>query len=109
MSPKQKVYREILWWTLPHIRNVSTWSWWRRLKDKSVYFESELVHNLPVSMYEPEFSEHDVWFLNVQAQNYVRNCSLTFSPLYSQQVARLEQLVKLVPEPLARKLQCHSS
>ncbi len=105
MSPKQQVYQEMLWWTLPHLRNVSTGSWWRRGKDKSAYFESELIHNLPVSMYEPEFTEHDIWFLNVQAQSYCKNCSASISPLYPSQVARIERLLALVPSHLVPKLQ----
>lgn len=107
MSPKQEIYREILWWTLPHIRNVSTQRWWRRLRDRSVYFESELIHNLPVSMYSPEFEDHDIWFLNVQARTYVKECSDQLSPLYRAQKERIAQLATLVPAHLAHKLQWH--
>lgn len=107
MTPKQEIYREILWWTLPHLRNVSTWGLWRRIKDRSVYFESELVHNLPVSMYEPEFTDHDIWFLNVQAKSYIEQCSGQISPLYPSQKERLLRLMSLVPEHLASKLQWH--
>src|SRR6185436_3577879 len=97
MSRKQIIYREMLWWTLPHLRNVSTWHWWNRLRDRSAYYESELVHNLPVSMYEPEFVQHDVWFLNVQARGYYECCSQGISPLYFQHVERFRELFSLVP------------
>ncbi|GEP43587.1 hypothetical protein [Brevifollis gellanilyticus] len=75
LPPKQVIYRELLHCTLPHLRNVSSWRWWMRMCDRSAYYEAELIHNLPVSMYEPDFVEHDVWFLNVQARTYYEECS----------------------------------
>jgi hypothetical protein len=104
MTRKQIVYREMLSWTLPHLRNISTWSWWRRLRDQSAYYEAELIHNLPVSMFEPDFVEHDIWFLNVQARAYYEQCSEQISPLYLQQVALLRELFSLVPAELRPKL-----
>jgi hypothetical protein len=56
-------------------------------------------------MYEPEFVEHDVWFLNVQARAYCQQCSEQVSPLYREQVARLRELFSLVPPGLRPKLQ----
>lgn len=105
LSPKQTIYREILHWTLPHLRNASTWRWWQRMRDRSSYYESELVHNLPVSMYEPDFVDHDVWFLNVQARAYCQQCSASASSLYPQQVERIRELFVLVPQHLRPKLQ----
>jgi len=75
------------------------------LCDGSTYHEAELVHNLPVSMYEPDFLEHDVWFLNVRAKAYCQQCSAAASPLYPQQVERIRELFALVPEHLRPKLQ----
>jgi hypothetical protein len=105
MSRKQIIYREMLWWTLPHLRNISTHSWWRRLRDRSSYYEAELIHNLPVSMFEPEFVEHDIWFLNVQARAYVQGCNQAISHLYPQQVARIRELFALAPDSLRSKLE----
>ncbi|MES2709142.1 MAG: hypothetical protein V4726_21275 [Verrucomicrobiota bacterium] len=105
LSPKQTIYREILHWTLPHLRNVSTWRWAQRLRDRSSYYEAELVHNLPVSMYEPDFVEPDVWFLNVQAKAYYEQCSAQKSVLYPGQVGRIRELFALVPPQLRLKLQ----
>jgi hypothetical protein len=104
MSPKQEIYRDILFWTLPHLRNAASQRWWRRIRDKSAYYESELVHNLPVSMYESEFTDHDIWFLNIQANYYIRNCSASVSYLYPEQSKRLMALRALVPESLKSKL-----
>jgi hypothetical protein len=105
MSPKQQIYKEMLWWTLPHLRNVSTWPWWRRVRDRSVYFEAELIHNLPVSLLEPDFLEHDIWFLNVQARAYAERCSPMISDLYPEQLRRIRALFDLVPEGLRHQLQ----
>ena len=58
-------------------------------------------------MYEAEFTEHDIWFINVQALSYVKNCSETLSILYPQQVFRIEELRALVPESLSPKVQWH--
>ena len=105
LSPKQMIYREMLHRTLPHLRNVSTWPWWHRLRDRSCYYEAELIHNLPVSLYEAEFVEQDEWFLNVQARGYCERCSALISYLYPLQVARIRELFALVPEHLRPKLQ----
>jgi hypothetical protein len=105
MSPKQTVYQAMLRSTLPHLRNVSTRRWWRRLRDRSAFHESELIHNLPVSIFEPEFVEHDLWFLNFQARAYCERCNPALSLLYPQQVAKIRELFALVPEHLRVKLQ----
>ena len=104
MSPKQKIYQATLRWTLPHLRNISTLSWWRRLRDRSAYYEAELIHNLPVSMFEPDFVDHDIWFLNVHARTYCEECSERLSPLYSYQVALVRELFELVPPEFRPKL-----
>jgi hypothetical protein len=105
LTPKQVVYEEMLHWTLPHLRNISTWPWWRRVRDRSAYYEAELIHNLPVSMFEPGFVEHDIWFLNVQARTYCRECNGDLSPYYLQQVTRIRELFSLVPSPFRSKLE----
>ena len=75
------------------------------MRDQSAYYEAELVHNLPVSVFEPEFVEHDIWFLNVQARTYCRECSAHLSSLYPEQVKRIHELFALVPETMRSKLQ----
>jgi len=75
MSRKQEIYSDMLWWALPYIRNVQTRSWLVRARDRSCYFEAELVHNLPNSLLEPEFGDHDIWFLNHQAKWFTEKCS----------------------------------
>jgi len=102
MSPKQEVYRELLRSSLIYIRNQESLPFWRRWRDKTVYEEAELIHNLWPSLFDPEFSGHDLWFLNVQAQNYYRKASL--SPLYVPHVALIRELFALVPDSLRPQL-----
>ena len=98
MTEKQRIYLEILERTLPWLRNVSTWSWWQRCRDRSVYHETALIHNLYVSLFEPEFVDHDISFLNSQARGYCEQCSKRVSPLYPEQVQRIKRLFALVPD-----------
>ena len=104
MSPKQQIYQDMLSWTLPHLRNVASCPWWQRLRDRSAYYEAELVHNLHHSMFEPEFVDHDLWFLNAQARYYCEHCNARISYLYVQQVERIRALFALVPSHLRGKL-----
>ena len=99
------IYQDILWWTLPHLRNVATRSWWRRLRDRSTYYETELVHNIPVLICEPVFTEADISFLKVHAASYIRECNNRISPLYQAQVKRLESLCVIAPDSFKFELQ----
>ena len=104
MTKKQELYQDILRRTSPHLRNVAALPWWRRLRDRSTYFETELLHNLWPSLFEPDFVEHDIWFLNAQAKVYCEECSERLSPLYADNVKRIKELFALVPDPFRDKL-----
>jgi hypothetical protein len=95
-SPKQRVYQELLAFTLPMLRNRETLPWWRRMR--SWYGEAELVHNLYDKIVDPDFSPNDIYFLNCQARNYME--SGKSSPLYSNHVRRIRKLFVLVPDDL---------
>jgi hypothetical protein len=56
-------------------------------------YESELIHNLTISMFDSDFTEHDIYFLNFRGRAYARNCSERLPPLYPQQLERLERAV----------------
>jgi hypothetical protein len=105
VSPKQEIYQELLRPGLVHWRNRTTQPWWRRLRYSSELYESELIHNLWPSLWEPEFVEHDIWFLNTQARWYCEKCSPKLSPLYEHRVGLIRELFALVPEALRDKLQ----
>jgi hypothetical protein len=104
MTRKQEIYQEILRRALPHVRNVSTWPWWRRLPDRSVRYEAELVHDLWPSLFDPEFVDHDIWFLNFQARAYCERCSPQLSPLYAENVKQIKELFAIVPDGHREKL-----
>ena len=104
-SPKQEVYADILGLTLPHLRNISSASWWRRVRDRSASYESEFIHSLYWSIFKPDFVSHDIWFLNKQARWYYENCNPALSPIYPQQVTLIRELFALVPPELRGELE----
>jgi len=84
--------------TLPHIRNVWTWPWRYRVREKSCYYEAELIHNLCYSILLPEFVAHDIHFLNYQAKMYFERGQKCVN--YIGHVQRIRELFSLVPEPM---------
>lgn len=105
MSPKQNVYQEMLRVGLIHLRNVCEQPWWRRFRDTSAAFESELIHTLWHSPFEPHFGDHDLWFLNNHAKWYFENCSAKLSPWYTHRLGLFRELFVLVPETYRPRLQ----
>lgn len=103
MTRKQLIYVEILRWVLPQLRNAATqtkrsWLNWRRLPN--TYPEAELVHNIPPLLTDPEFKNFDVYWLNTQAQNYVRCCRQQPRPGSHNNLALIAELISLVPANL---------
>jgi len=101
ISPKQQIYSEILRTTLIYLRNFESLPFWRRWRDRSAYEEAE-IHNLWPTLLEPEFTQHDLWFLSCQAESYCRRARC--SPLYDQHVALIRELFAVVPESLRSDL-----
>ena len=101
-SRKQEIYKEKMFISLPYIRNVQTWPWWHRLRDRTCYYEAELIHNLCYSILIPQFVAHDIHFLNYQARIYFDNCQKSAN--YAGHVDRIGELFKLVPEPMRSEL-----
>lgn len=56
------------------------------------------MHNLWPSLWEPEMTDHDIWFLNCQAKTYCEECNERLSPLYPENVNRIRELFGIVPE-----------
>jgi len=65
---KSHLYVKMLSLSLAYIRNIQSQSEEIKGKDVSCCLEAELVHNLTTSLLSPDFSEHDIWFLNHQAK-----------------------------------------
>jgi hypothetical protein len=58
-SRKQEIYRVLLRWILPQLRSQPTFrEWW--LGRSQVGDLAQFVHDLPVSILEPEFGDHDL-------------------------------------------------
>jgi hypothetical protein len=99
---KQQIYQDLIQWILPHIRNVQLGGFWLKGRDRSCYFEAELIHNLSLSMFEEEFVDHDFWFLNYQASDYLHSCNSKISPLYDRNKRLIQELIDIIP-PEQRK------
>jgi len=103
MSRKQEIYRDLLRRLLPYLRTVSSLRWWQSQRRKDLHDEAELIHNLPVSILEPKFIDHDIWFLNHQAKWYLENASKE-SLNYDANRTAIIELFSLVPEDMRVKL-----
>ena len=101
---KSHIYKEMLEFALTYIRNVQSQNAFIKAKDKSCLYESELVHNIMISILDKNFTEHDLWFLNHQAKFYYDNCNDDISPNYRGHVENIKKLFELVPDELKNKL-----
>jgi hypothetical protein len=97
-SRKQEIYKDMMFWSLPMVRNVWTWPWWAKIQDRTCYYEAELIHNLCQSILEPEFVPHDIHFLNYQAKMFCDNGKRSAN--YDKHVRLIRELFDLVPERL---------
>lgn len=104
MSRKQEIYKEMLRWGLPHLRNVLAQGVWQRLQDRSCLLEAQLLHSLPNTILEEQFVEGDLWFLNHDARAYLAECSPAISPNYQVHAQGIRELFTLVPPEAREKL-----
>lgn len=104
LTSKQKIYYDILEKMLPFIRNIQRHSAWRRFRYGSFYPEMELVHNMHRILLLPEFTEHDVHWLNSQARIFVEQGNNPVHGFYEPIRASIAELFALVPEQLKSKL-----
>lgn len=84
--------------SVSHIRNLQSGNGRRKARDRSCYFEAELVHAIHYSITETAFVDHDIHFLNCHARYYLDQCSDKISPLYQGHRRRIRELFSLVPE-----------
>ena len=114
MSRKQDIYKEILFWALPSVRNAL--SRFRRISPlmvlsprvqralRSEYEVAQFVHNIHVSITDEGFTDHDIWFLNHQARAFCEQNDAEGCILYSLFCYYIQELFKDVPEHLSDKL-----
>jgi len=104
---KSHLYVKMLSLSLAYIRNIQSQSEEIKGKDVSCCLEAELVHNLTTSLLSPDFSEHDIWFLNHQAKYYYERCDGDLSPNYYEHLKCIKALFELVPDALKVGLSWH--
>ena len=102
---KTEIYIQMFNLVIPYVRSIQSQNAWVKARDMSCYFEAGLIHNLPKSILEQDIIEHDVWFLNNQAQYYFEKCIEEISPNYNQHIEYIKLLFKMVPDSLKPKLQ----
>ena len=112
MSRKQEIYQQILLHCLPGSRNALSGCvfvpWWRWFSPRwkqyiwNSYARAEFVHNLPVSILEPEFTEHDLWFLNVQARSFFEDPKVEANSLLAELV---KELIEIMPTEMKNSLE----
>lgn len=105
MSRKQEIYREMLRWGLPYIRDVLAQSAWTRLKDRSALLEAQLLHSLPHSILDEDFTDNDIWFLNHHARAYLREASPAVCRNYDLHRRLIAELFRLAPPERRAELQ----
>lgn len=71
MSRKQEIYVELLRHSLPMARNALSHRFIYGKKREEAFRICQLTHDLYVSILDDGFNEHDIWFLNVHAREYV--------------------------------------
>jgi hypothetical protein len=105
MSRKQEIYRELLQFGLPSLRGVRHLRWWQKSRRQALYVEAEFLHNLFVTILEPEFVDHDIWFLNYQARWFLTHADPKQAACYYHHRGLIQELFTLVPEGLRSKLE----
>jgi hypothetical protein len=105
VSRKQEIYREFLQFGLPYLRGVRYFRWWQMGRRRALYMEAEFLHNLYVTILEPEFVDHDIWFLNHQARKFLTHADPKHAVYYFHHQGLIRELFPLVPERLRGKLE----
>jgi hypothetical protein len=105
VSRKQEIYKEMLRWGLPYIRDVQAKGAWQRMNDRSCFLEAQLLHSLPNSILDEGFTDNDLWFLNHHARMYLKEGSPGIARNYDYHRKLITELFTLVPPDLRGKLQ----
>lgn len=103
MSKKQEIYVELMRHGMPYTRNILSHGLIYGRKRKETFEIAQLIHSLYVSILEEEFTDHDFWFLNVQARAYCEDNKNSF--LYPVIKELLMELFNSVPEEQKGKLE----
>ncbi len=103
MSRKQEIYAELLRHSLPMARNALSCRFIYGKKREEAFRICQLTHDLYVSILDDGFTEHDIWFLNVHAREYVNRAQGCV--LYRTVIELLRQLFSEVPAGVRNQLE----
>ncbi len=103
MTRKQIIYQELYELTLSQARNLLTLSALNIKAKKSAGELIEFIHNIHVSIFKPEFVDHDIWFLNSQARYFCQYAGK--NPEYAAIIRLVKELFQLVPDCMKSKLE----
>lgn len=87
-------------------KRVHSWCFFKA-RDRSVYYESQLIHEFYLLLKYDDFNDLDICFLNKNARWYYEDCSEKKSFLYEHQLKRISSLFSLVPKEMRDKLEWH--
>ncbi|WP_017345887.1 hypothetical protein [Pantoea sp. A4] len=98
------IYIKMLGLALPYIRNVQSHGFIVKSRDKSCYYEADLLHSVVNSLKEVEISSWDIYFLNIQARYYIENAN-GICPNYLAHKGCIISLFNLIPDPMKKDLE----
>lgn len=73
LTKKQEEYINLCELIVPYLRNIQTYSVFKRLSYGSIYRELELIHNLHRLIVDPEITDADIHWFNSQVFQFLKN------------------------------------
>lgn len=114
MTRKQELYRMLLEKGILIIRSqqsqLTFCPWWRVLPWKmhklarEGYEVAQFLHQVPYLMAHEDFTEADLWFLNIHAHSFFTRIEPKTALLYTCFLSPMKQLFRLVPENMSEEL-----
>jgi hypothetical protein len=95
MTKKQEIYLELMRLCIPYVRNRLSYGIIYGKKRKELFEITNLIHDLYVSILDKEFTDHDVWIINVHMKNYCEKNEETF--LYPEIAKLVNKLIESLP------------
>ena len=104
MTPtrKQSIYIEIAERILPSLRNIQTYSLWRRFHYGVFYAELELVHNMAALLVDPELTNADAYWVGSQGRIYLKRGRRDLG-IYPDVCSLIRELDQMIPQTMREK------
>ena len=104
-SKKQIIYKELLFWGLPEIRNWQSRGFLWRINHWQSYLIAEFLHLIPNLILNSEFDEGDIWFINTDCRRFFSHGKAKTVNSYSVFENNVVELFTLIPIELKPKLE----